>query len=84
MSPLFLTLEQILRTHSSLIERYGGGPGVRDAGLLQSAVAMPQASFGGEFPHKNLFEMAAAYLFHIHSLTATSALAPRPASSFWP
>ena len=38
---------------------------MRDAGLLQSAVAMPQASFGGEYPHKNLFEMAAAYLFHI-------------------
>jgi death-on-curing protein len=34
-------------------------------GLLKSAVAMPQASFGGEFLHTDLFEMAAAYLFHI-------------------
>ena len=65
MSPLFLDLERILRTHRSLIEQYGGADGVRDLGLLQSAVAMPQASFGGELLHKDLFEMAAAYLFHI-------------------
>jgi death-on-curing protein len=51
--------------HRSLIERYGGETGVRDLGLLQSAVATPQASFGGELLHKDLFEMAAAYLFHI-------------------
>jgi len=38
---------------------------VRDVGLLQSAIAMPQASFGGEFLHKDLFEMAAAYLYHL-------------------
>jgi death-on-curing protein len=54
-----------LRTHLSLIERYGGSTGIRDVGLLQSAVAMPQASFGGEFLHKDLYEMAAAYLFHV-------------------
>jgi death-on-curing protein len=63
--PLFLDIERVLRTHLSLIERYGGAPGVRDAGLLHSAIAMPQASFGGELLHKDLFEMAAAYLFHI-------------------
>ena len=34
-------------------------------GLLQSAIAMPSASFGGQFLHSDLFEMAAAYLFHI-------------------
>jgi len=33
--------------------------------MLHSAIAMPQASFGGEFLHKDLFEMAAAYLYHI-------------------
>jgi len=60
MPPLFLDISHVLRTHLSLIERYGGAEGVRDAGLLHSAVAMPQASFGGEFLHKNLFEMAAA------------------------
>lgn len=44
---------------------YGGEHGVRDLGLLESAVAQPQATFAGEYLHKNLFEMAAAYLFHI-------------------
>jgi len=65
MAPLFLDLDRVLRTHLSLIERYGGETGVRDVGLLHSAIAMPQASFGGEFLHKDLLEMAAAYLFHL-------------------
>jgi len=65
MQPLFLDIDRILRTHVSLIERYGGQEGVRDVGLLHSAIAMPQASFGGELLHKDLFEMAAAYLYHI-------------------
>ena len=65
MQPLFLDIERILRLHRSLIERYGGAEGVRDVGLLHSAIAMPQASYGGEYLHTDLFEMAAAYLFHI-------------------
>lgn len=65
MQPLFLDIDRILRTHLGLIERYGGQEGVRDVGLLHSAIAMPQASFGGEHLHKDLFEMAAAYLYHI-------------------
>jgi len=39
--------------------------GLRDAGLLESAVSMPRASAGGEFAHEDLFAMAAAYAFHI-------------------
>lgn len=65
MLPLFLDLDRILRTHQSLIEVYGGAAGIRDVGLLHSAIAMPQASFGGAFLHQDLFEMAAAYLYHI-------------------
>jgi death-on-curing protein len=65
MPPLFLDLDRVLRIHRSLIERYGGAEGIRDIGLLHSAIAMPQASFGGQFLHKDLFEMAAAYLYHI-------------------
>jgi death on curing protein len=65
MQPLFLDLDHVLQIHRSLIERYGGSQGLRDAGLLHSAIAMPQASFGGEFLHKDLFEMAAACLYHI-------------------
>ena len=63
--PVFLDIGQVLRLHQSLIETYGGSDGVRDMGMLQSAIAMPESSFGGEYLHKDLFEMAAAYLFHI-------------------
>ncbi len=63
--PTFFTLDEILDIHRDQIERYGGQAGVRDLGLLQSAAAMPAAGFGGEYLHKDLFEMAAAYLFHI-------------------
>ena len=61
----FLELTDILTLHANQVELYGGEHGVRDLGLLESAVAQPQASFGGEFLHKDPFEMAAAYLFHI-------------------
>lgn len=61
----FLDLADVLEIHESRIELYGGSSGVRDLGLLQSAIAQPAAGFGGEFFHNDLFEMAAAYLFHI-------------------
>ena len=38
---------------------------MRDLGLLQSAIAMPSATFDGVFLHEGVFEMAAAYLFHV-------------------
>ncbi len=63
--PWFLDIDHTLRLHRSLIDTYGGVDGIRDVGLLHSALAMPQASFGGEFLHKDLFEMAAAYLYHL-------------------
>ena len=63
--PAFLGLADVLRIHVDQIERYGGRAGIRDQGLLQSALAMPGASFGGEFLHRNLYEMAAAYAFHL-------------------
>jgi death on curing protein len=62
---LFLTLEEVLSLHADQIERYGGTPGLRDAGLLSSALAMPQASFSGNLLHSTVHEMAAAYLFHL-------------------
>lgn len=65
MEPIFLSLAEVVEIHNDQIERYGGRPGVRDSGLLQSAVAVPQATMGGEYLHGDLFEMAAAYLFHI-------------------
>lgn len=65
MEPLFLTLDEILEIHQQQIEMYGGSHGVRDSAGLESAIAMPQATFGGEFLHPSVPKMAAAYLFHL-------------------
>ena len=65
MSPDFLTLEEVLEIHDDQINRYGGASGIRDFGLLESALAQPQTIFGGSFLHTDLFEMDAAYFFHI-------------------
>jgi len=61
----FLGLEEVIALHARQIERYGGAEGVRDLGLLESAVAAPEASFDGVYLHETLPEMAAAYLFHL-------------------
>jgi death-on-curing protein len=63
--PEFLTVEDILEIHALQIDRYGGGTGIRDRALLESATAQPMSTFDGEPLHRDLFEMAAAYLFHI-------------------
>jgi len=65
VGPIFLTLHEVVAIHRDQIARYGGSEGVRDWGLLQSAVAMPAAGFGGQFVHSDPCEMAAAVLFHI-------------------
>jgi death-on-curing protein len=65
--PQFLQTKRVLQIHESQIKLFGGSSGIRDLGLLESALAMPQASFGGTFLHADLYEMAAAYLFHIVS-----------------
>lgn len=62
--PLFLTLDEILEIYRQQIEMYGGSAGIRDPGGLESAVAMPQATFGGGYLHPSIPAMAAAYLFH--------------------
>ena len=48
-----------------MIQEFGGGSGLRDSGLLESAVAMPSAAFGGQFLHDDLASMTGAYLFHL-------------------
>jgi len=63
--PLFLTLAEVLYFHEYQIKRFGGEEGIRDAGLLESAIAQPRASFGGRWLHRTLYQMAAAYAFHI-------------------
>lgn len=65
MDPEFLRVDDVLQIHQDQIERYGGSPHLRDPGLLTSAVDAPRAMFDGKYLHGDLFEMAAAYLFHI-------------------
>jgi death-on-curing protein len=67
MTPAFLSLEDVLGIHPQQLARFGGGEGVRELGLLESALAQPQATFGGEYVHQDVWEMAAAYLFHVVS-----------------
>jgi death-on-curing protein len=64
-SPEFLELEDVLALHAEALRRWGGRPGVRDVGLLESAVGQARASFGGRWLHPDVFSMAAAYAFHI-------------------
>jgi death-on-curing protein len=65
MNPIFLTLEEVLEIHGHQIELHGGDPGIRDLDLLESAIAQPWSGFDDEYFHKNPYEMAAAYLYHI-------------------
>ena len=62
---VFLTLDDIIESHQNQIDTYGGSDGIRDIGLLESAIAQPEASFGGEYLHADIFEMAAAYVYHL-------------------
>jgi len=72
----FLTLTEVLGIHRDQISRYGGTTGIRDIELLKSALGIPMATHGGELLHTDVYEKAAAYLFHlartIPSSTATS------------
>ena len=58
----YLTPEQVLFIHARLIAETGGEHGVRDLGLLQSAVARPQAVFDGEVLYGDIYRKAAALL----------------------
>ena len=60
-----LTVEMVREIHAEVIARFGGSTGVRDVALLESAVAAPQASFGGKSPYRDLAEVSAAYLYYL-------------------
>ena len=62
---IFLTLAEAVEVHANQIKRYGGLDGTQDIKLLESAIAMPEAKFSDKYLHSDLFEMAAAYAFHI-------------------
>ena len=61
----YLNKDILVEFHKNQIEQYGGSQGIRDEGLLESALAQPEASFGGQDLQQSLFEKAAAYGFHL-------------------
>lgn len=63
----FLSKRVILAIHRDQIEAFAGTHGIRDEGLLDSALAQPSASLGGRLLHRTIHDQAAAYLFHICS-----------------
>ena len=65
LTPKFLSVDDVLLLHADQIDSFGGSQGVRDEGLLESALAQPQAGFGGELLHPTIHEQAAAYFYHL-------------------
>jgi death-on-curing protein len=70
--PMFLTVEDVLELHDEQLEHFGGSAGVRDRGALESAVSVPAATFDGNLLNEDLFQIAAAYAFHIAETPALS------------
>lgn len=62
---IYPTLEEVLRLHQSVIARFGGSPELLNRGLLESALAKPQATFGGQELYPSLIEKAAALGFSL-------------------
>jgi death-on-curing protein len=63
--PDFLTFEDVLMIHADQIASFGGTPGLRDEGLLMSALAQPEVMFDQQLLHPTISEQAAAYLYHL-------------------
>ena len=64
-TPEFLEIWDVIDIHQVLIQQFGGTSGVRDKGLLDSALSQPKATFFGELLHPTIHEQAAAYLYHV-------------------
>ncbi len=62
---IFLTIDEVLAFHRFQISHYGGASGVRDRGLLESAIATPSSTFDGNYLNPTILSMAAAYLYHL-------------------
>lgn len=61
----YLTVREVLRLHALVLEQSGGSVGIRDRGALESAVAQPTATFGGEDLYDTLPKKAAALAFSL-------------------
>jgi death-on-curing protein len=65
MATRFVPQEIVFILHADLIRRYGGLHGVRDPGLLSSALAQAKMAVGGKSRHRTVFDKAAAYGYHL-------------------
>ena len=61
----YLTLGEVVALHRRLIATTGGASGIRDLGGLESALAQPRASFGGDDLYRGVIEKAAALGFSL-------------------
>jgi death on curing protein len=61
----YLTLIEVLELHRKILEQSGGALGIRDMGLLESAIAQPRMTFSGENLYPSLLDKAAALGFSI-------------------
>ena len=65
--PLFLTLDEVLQLHAESLEHFGGDEGIRDIGLIESAIATPRQGFGGQSLHPSPPSLC-AWRFRVHDL----------------
>jgi len=73
--PVFLSREAVDLIHEASLRAFGGADGVRDGNALESALAQPMQEYF--YRQTDLYQIAAAYAFHVAetnpTLTATSA-----------
>ena len=62
---MYLTYEQVIELHDVFVQKFGGITGVREVGLLESALAAPMMAVFGRELHKSVYDKAGAYLYHI-------------------
>ena len=61
--PIFLTLDEVLRIHARSLAEHGGSEGIREPGLVDSALASAQNTL--HYGRGDLFDVAASYAFHL-------------------
>lgn len=60
---VFIEIEDVIEIQKDLIDQFGGSHGLRDRGLLESALNSPSSTFEDEFLYTDIFEMATSYLY---------------------
>lgn len=61
----YLSVEQVIFLHDSIIAEFGGLKGIRDIGLLESALNTPQVTLWGQEMYRTLSEKGAVYVYHL-------------------